>query len=347
MIKKSKNTSSKSSLKLRSSKKSPIRRRKSSSRKSTIRKSYKKYSIRRRKSTRSSRKSPIRRRSSKKYSIRRRKSTRKSPIRRRSSNKNKSLYKFGDDDKVCIPHMKEMSDKDLEYIVQALLKFNEERKEIAKSNLSKNVALSFGRRRGEYTRRNMRQLYDLSMNAARVTGTYAGYALDRTRAVANRVLNTSRMLYNSLRTQVLNVDYQTLVFSMIDLGYRYPGYPVHHRLTFLINAAMYGFVFFQDWQYILLTPLYGNMLMNIINNNDEQSLFELFILLNTIAINGGASPSEILLRIPDMGIQICNQIRYNAINSLLLRQTVDTLVRKGQSQVNNMLITEIRRMSRS
>ena len=329
MINKSRNTNSKTSFKLRTSKKSPIRR------KST--RTSKKSSIRR-KSNRSSRKSPIR-------------SSRKSTIRRRSSNKNKSLYKFGDDDKVCIPHMKEMSDKDLEYIVQALLKFDEERKEIAKRNLSKNVALSFGRRRGEYTRRNMRQLYDLSMNAARVTGTYAGYALDRTRAVGNRVLNTSRnvsrMLYNSLRTQVLNVDYQTLVFSMVDLGYRLPGYPLYHRLTMLVNVAMYGFVFFQDWQYILLTPLYGNMLMNIINNDDEQSLFELFILLNTIAINGGASPSEILLSIPDMGIQICNQIRYNAINSLVLRQTINTLVRKGQSQVNNMLLTEIRRMSLS
>ena len=327
MIKKSKNTNSKSSFKLRTFKKSPIRRKSSRSSRNS--------SNRRRKSSRSSRKSPIRR-SSKKYSI-----------RRRSSNKNKSLYKFGDDDKVCIPHMKEMSDKDLEYIVQALLKFDEERKEIAKRNLSKNVALSFGRSRGEYTRRNMRQLYDLSMNAARVTGAYAGYALDRTRAVGNRVLNTSRMLYNSLRTQVLNVDYQTLVFSIVDLGYRLPGYPLYHRLTMLVNVAMYGFVFFQDWQYILLTPLYGNMLMNIINNDDEQSLFELFILLNTIAINGGASPSEILLSIPDMGIQICNQIRYNAINSLVLRQTINTLVRKGQSQVNNMLLTEIRRMSLS
>jgi hypothetical protein len=335
MINKSINTTSKkSSLRRRSSKKSSLRRR-----------STKKSSLRRR----SSKKYSLRHRSPKKSSLRRR-SPKKSSLRRRSPNRNKSLYKFGNDDKVCIPHMKEMSDKDLEYIVQALLKFDEERKEIAKRNLSNHVGLSFHRHRGEYTRRNMRQLYDLSMSAARVTGRYTGYALDRSRAAANRVLNTSRnvsrMLYNSLRAQVSNVDNQRLVFSMVDLGYRHPGYSDNHTLTFLSNAAMYGFLFFQDWQYMLLTPMYGNMLMNIINNNDQQSLFQLFTFLNGLSINGGVNPSEILLRLQDSGIGICNLLRLQSINSLIVRYGIDRLVRMGQERVHNMLIRYIQRLSR-
>ena len=313
MIKKSKNRSSKkTSLKRKSPPRNSFRRRKSPARNSVRR-----------------RKSPSR------NSVRRR----KSPLR------NKSLYRF---DEVCMPHMKEMSDKDLEYIVQALLKFDDERKEIAKRNLGKNVALSFHRHRGEYSRRNMRRLYDLSMSAARVTGRYAGYALDGTRAIASRVLNTSRnvsrMLYNSLRTQVSNVDNQRLVFSMVDLGYRHPGYADNHRLTFLTNAAMYGFLFFQDWQYMLLTPMYGNMLMNIINNNDQESLFQLFIFLNGLSINGGVNPSEILLRIQDSGIQICNMLRLEAINSLIVRYGINKLLRMGQEQLHNILLADMRRL---
>ena len=186
------------------------------------------------------------------------------------------------------------------------------------------------------------------MSAARVTGRYAGYALDRSRAVANRVLNTtrnvSRILYNSLRAQALDAISQRSIFSIIDLGYRHPGYSDDHRLTFLTNAAMYGFLFFQDWQYILLTPLYGNMLMNIINNNDEESLFQLFTFLNGLSINGGVNPSEILLRLRDSGIGICNLVRLEAINSLIVRKGIDRLVRMGQARLYNMLIRDMQRL---
>jgi len=225
--------------------------------------------------------------------------TKKSPSRKSSRktkvNRSKKSSKFNFSSDKCKLHVKNLSEKDITNFVKLLLKSQNRRVEIAQE--LKN-----------------RSKFGMISNVKKGV-TY----------VKSRV----SYLVNIIKSKTNDAIKSRLLFPYIDVGIRLPYDEENSYSNFLINLIVFSYSLSQDWQFWLILPVSQKMLFNIVN--DRKKMVYFLLILQQASIQG-VNPTDIFYGIPNMGIDICDPVRYKWMfnNYLDIIIVINKIGRLGQ-----------------
>ena len=105
---------------------------------------------------------------------------------------------------------------------------------------------------------------------------------------------------NLISSTILNYSNLESIFSIVDVGYRIPGYDQTDYITIILNSIGFALSAGLDWWFYLTTPFGFAMFAQLINRDPRQ-----FINMLAHASFMGVGTRSILRWVPSLHINIC------------------------------------------